>query len=96
MLNRIFHDSYGHGVCVSEETSQSGFKVARCVFDADSKTERVILAAFLIPSAKPALRATAKGKKPRKARATAEKISDKLLVPEMEDKYASDDLTEES
>jgi len=72
MLNRIFHDSYGHGVCVSEETSQSGFKVARCVFDANPTTERVILATFLVSSDKPALRAVAKTKTPRKAaRATS-------------------------
>jgi hypothetical protein len=96
MQSRVFHNSYGHGVCVSEETSGSGFKVARCVFDTDPKTERVILSAFLTSSDKPVPSAIAKAKRPRKARATAEKISDKLLVPGMEDKYASDDLTEQS
>lgn len=96
MLCRVFHDRYGHGICISEEVSASGFKVARCVFDASPTTERVILSTFLVSSDKPAPRVVAKLKKPRKARATREKISDKLLVPEMEDKYASDDLTEEN
>ena len=88
MLSRVFHDRYGHGVCISEEVSASGFKVARCVFDANPASERVILAAFLVPSDKRVPRAVAKVKNPKKTRATADKISDKLLVPEMEDKYA--------
>lgn len=96
-MSRIFHDTYGHGVCLSEEVSESGHSIARCVFDANPKTERVILAAFLDPSDKPVPRAVAKAKTRKKpTRAIAEKISDKLLVPGMEDKYAPDDLTEES
>lgn len=95
-MSRIFHDTYGHGVCRSEEISESGHRIARCVFDANPKTERVILAAFLDPSDKPVPRAVAKAKTRKTTRATAEKISDRLLVPGMEDKYAPDDLTEES
>ena len=95
-MSRIFHDTYGHGVCLSEELSESGHSIARCVFDANPKTERVILAAFLDPSDKPVARAMTKAKTRKTTRATAEKISDRLLVPAMEDKYAPDDLTEES
>ena len=65
MLSRVFHDRYGHGVCISEEVSASGFKVARCIFDANPASERVILAAFLVPSDKRVPRAVAKVKNPK-------------------------------
>jgi hypothetical protein len=75
---RVHHASWGYGVVIEERKSESGFNVARCVFDADPETERTIVATFLTPSDKqlPALAKKAAKRKTRQAK--SEPISDEL------------------
>jgi len=80
---RVHHASWGHGVVIAEQTSESGFDIARCVFDSDPETERTIVATFLTASDSPLPpRAKAKAKRKRKAK---EAISDELRIAHLSD-----------
>jgi hypothetical protein len=92
---RCIHPSLGSATVLEETVSGSGRPVVRVKLD--SGEELTLLRSYVRESDTLAPPETKKLKKSRKkVERKSEPISDKLLVPGMEDKYASDDLTEES
>lgn len=84
---RVQHEKYGSGVILEEFVSGSGAKVARVIFDARPDEERMMLLSVLSES-RAAMPAEAKEKPKRKSRAMKdkpEKVSDALLVPELDE-----------
>jgi hypothetical protein len=88
---RVHHASWGDGVVIEERKSESGFNIARCVFDSDPETERTIVATFLTPSDKQLPQQRRKAK--RKSKPKPEPISDELLVA-VHDAYMDEDPEE--
>jgi hypothetical protein len=84
-MKRVTHLLFGDGTVIESKTTESGQSVRLVRFDA-SETERLILADSLTPSKSSAPdEPTKTRKKPVRARKTDdEPISDKLLVPELD------------
>jgi hypothetical protein len=101
-MNRVEHVLFGTGSIVESRTTESGKAVHLVRFDA-SETDRLILADSLKPSSsapvdsgeapnkgkKKAAAGPAKKTRARKIASTDEPISDKLLVPELDDTLAN-------
>lgn len=84
---RISHPKFGPGVVLEEFVSFGGQPVARVVFDNSPANERTMLLSCLSESQAP-LPEVAKEKPKRKPRAKKdkpEKVSDALLVPELDE-----------
>ena len=92
MLGRVKHSKFGHGFAISEHVSGSGRPASEVIFDSNPSVERTMLDGFLSESAEP-MPDTAKATKPRKRRTKKEKVervSDSLLVPELDDNQRLD------
>jgi hypothetical protein len=82
---RIKHVKYGLGVILEEFVSGGGAKVARVIFDFNPDEERTILRSVLSDSKAP-MPEVAKAIRKRKPKVSkVERVSDKLLVPELDE-----------
>jgi hypothetical protein len=110
-MNRVAHLLFGHGSVIESRTTESGRATYLVRFDG-TETDRLILADSLKPSTslapgepdeapkkngrKKAAAAPVKKTRARKIASTDEPISDKLLVPELDDTLANAGETDET
>jgi hypothetical protein len=100
-MNRVAHLLFGHGSVIESRTTESGRATYLVRFD-NSDTDRLILADSLKPTTRLApgepvkkpRRKVVKQPRARKADPADESISDKLLVPELDDALIGDGESE--
>ncbi len=82
---RVKHSKYGVGVVLAEFVSGGGQKVATVIFDIRPEEERTILLSCLSESKEPMPDAAKSKPKARPKKIKPEKISDRLLVKELDE-----------